>query len=128
MSNKNYKNYTSYSAPKPVEEVKVETEVVEEVVETVETPEAVEPQESTPVVEPQKPEPKPEPKPLTGIVSGCTKLNVREKPNAEAEVVCVITEGSEVVINRIKSTMDFYSVCTAAGLEGFCMKKFITVK
>ena len=110
MSNKNYKNYNNFSSTKPAEEVKTEpVEVKEEVVE-----------EPKPVV---KPEP---PKPLTGKVTGCAKLNVRESANTTANVLAVINEGSEVVINRIKSTVDFYAVCTAAGIEGYCMKKFIT--
>lgn len=133
MSNKNYKNYNSISSTKPVEEVKTEpVEVKEEV--KVEKPapvvEEVKPEPTpAPVVEQPKPVVKPEPpKPVTGIVSGCAKLNVRKAANKDAEVVAVINEGSEVVINRIKSTVDFYAVCTAAGIEGFCMKKFITVK
>lgn len=124
MSNKNYKNYSSMSSTKPAEEV----------VEPVEVKEEVKVEEPTPVVEEVKPEPtpapapvvKPEPpKPLTGKVMGCAKLNVRESANATANVLAVINEGSEVVINKIKSTVDFYAVCTAAGIEGYCMKKFI---
>lgn len=124
MSNKNYKNYNNINSTKPAEEVTpeaapVEVEVKEEV--------KVEP---TPAVE-VKPEPtpapvaKPQPKQVTGIVSGCIKLNVRKEPSKDAEIIAVINEGSEVVINRIKSTVEFFSVCTAAGVEGYCMKKFI---
>lgn len=119
MSNKNYKSYNNYSSTKP-----------EEVVEPVEVKEEVKVEEPTPtpVVEEPKPVVKPEPpKPLTGKVTGCAKLNVRESANATANVLAVINEGSEVVINRIKSTVEFYAVCTAAGIEGYCMKKFITV-
>lgn len=118
MSNKNYKNYNSISAAKPAEEVveavEVKTEEPTPVVEEVKS-------EPTPVVE----QPKPEVKQLTGNVAGCAKLNVRKEPNKDAEILAVINEGAEVVINKIKSTMDFYSVCTAAGIEGYCMKKFI---
>lgn len=122
MSNKNYKSYNNFSSTKPAEEVKTEpVEVKEEAV-----VEEVKVEEPTPVVEQPKPVVKPEPpKPLTGIVAGCAKLNVRESANTTANVLAVINEGSEVVINRIKSTVDFYAVCTAAGIEGYCMKKFI---
>lgn len=116
MSNKNYKNYSNISSTKPAEEVTPEVTPVE-----VEVKEEVK-SEPTPV-----PVAKPQPKPVTGVVSGCAKLNVRKEPNKDAEIVAVINEGSEVVINRIKSTVDFYAVCTAAGIEGYCMKKFITV-
>ena len=124
MSNKNYKNYNNFSSTKPAEEVKTEpVEVKEETV-----VEEVKVEEPTPVVEEPKPvvKPEPQPKPVTGTVSGCAKLNVRKAPNKDAEILAVINEGSEVVINRIKSTVDFYAVCTAAGIEGYCMKKFIT--
>ena len=130
MSNKNYKSYNNFSSTKPAEEVVEPVEVKEETV-----VEEVKVEEPTPVVEEVKPEPtptpapvvKPEPpKPLTGKVTGCAKLNVRESANATANVLAVINEGSEVVINRIKSTVEFYAVCTAAGIEGYCMKKFIT--
>ena len=123
MSNKNYKNYNNIISTKPAEEVTPEVTPVE-----VEVKEEVKVEEPTPVVEEPKPVVKPEPpKPLTGKVTGCAKLNVRESANAKANVLAVINEGSEVVINRIKSTVDFYAVCTAAGIEGYCMKKFITV-
>jgi hypothetical protein len=39
----------------------------------------------------------------------------------------VIEQGAEVAINKEESTAEFYKVCTASGVEGFCMKKFITV-
>ena len=119
MSNKNYKNYNNISSTKPAEEVTPEV-----------TPVEVEVKEETKVEE-VKPEPapipvaKPQPKPVTGRVTGCAKLNVRKEPNKDAEIVSVINEGSEVVINRIKSTVEFFAVCTAAGVEGYCMKKFI---
>ena len=63
-----------------------------------------------------------------GIVENCARLNVREEPDAEAEVVCVLAAQSEVTINEKESTKDFYKICTAAGAEGFCMKKFIRIK
>lgn len=63
-----------------------------------------------------------------GVVENCTRLNVRKEPNTEAEVVCVLTVPSEVTINEKESTEDFYKICTAAGAEGFCMKKFIRIK
>ena len=123
MSNKNYKNYNNFSSAKPAEEVKTEpVEVKEEAV-----VEEVKVGEPAPVVEEPKPVVKPEPpKPLTGKVTGCMRLNVRESASINANVLAVINEGSEVVINRIKSTVDFYAVCTAAGIEGYCIKKFIT--
>lgn len=65
---------------------------------------------------------------VTGVVSGCAKLNVREQPDLNAEIVCVISNGSEVVITMNETNGDFYKVCTAAGMEGYCMKKFISAE
>lgn len=65
---------------------------------------------------------------MVGVVVDCTKLNVRQEPNKEAEVVCEIPVDSELTIYEDESTEDFYKVCTAAGAEGFCMRKFIRTK
>lgn len=63
-----------------------------------------------------------------GLVSNCKKLNVREKPTIEAPVVCEIVCQTEVMIDEKESTEEFYKVYTAAGIEGFCMKKFIAIQ
>ena len=65
---------------------------------------------------------------VTGIVTDCAKLRVRKQPNTSAEVIQELEVSSEVVIDKTKSTAEFYKVCTAAGLDGYCMKKFITLK
>lgn len=63
-----------------------------------------------------------------GVVANCNKLNVREKPNLNAAIVCEINSKTELVIDEGESTDEFYKVFTASGIEGFCMKKFITVQ
>jgi uncharacterized protein YgiM (DUF1202 family) len=63
-----------------------------------------------------------------GLVANCKKLNVREKPTVEAPVVCEIVCQTEVMIDEKESTEEFYKVYTAAGIEGFCMKKFIAIQ
>ena len=68
-----------------------------------------------------------EEKPKTGKVVNCELLNVREQPNTNAEIVCMIKRNTEVEIDVTKSTSDFYKICIASGIEGFCMKKFILV-
>ena len=65
--------------------------------------------------------------PVHGVVIDCAKLNVRELPNADAQVLCVIKVSSNVLVDETESTEDFYKVCTEAGIEGYCMKKFIAV-
>lgn len=65
---------------------------------------------------------------VLGTVVNCPRLRVREHPSINAVVAAEIDEGSEVVINEDKSTEEFYSVITATGLEGYCMKDYIQVK
>lgn len=63
-----------------------------------------------------------------GVVSNCNKLNIREEPSLDANIVCEITSTTELMIDENESTEEFYKVFTTSGLEGFCMKKFITVQ
>lgn len=63
---------------------------------------------------------------LTGKVN-CNGLNVRAKASTESEVLAVIHQDDEVVIDGEASTDEWYAVCTAAGVNGFCMKQYITV-
>lgn len=65
---------------------------------------------------------------LTGIITGCKRLNVRKEASAEADVLCVLNENTELTIDTAESTDEFYKVCTAAGIEGYCMKMFVSVK
>lgn len=103
--------------PPVMEEVKDSVEeTVEDTVEEIVEEEAVEV-----VEEPVKED-------VIGVVTGCAKLRVREAASANAKVLCEISENSEVIINEAESTKDFYKVCTEAGVEGFCMKKYITVR
>lgn len=115
-------NYNNYSKPnnQPVEPT---PEKEEEVVETVEetTEEVAEESAVEETVEET-------PVSVTGIVSDCIKLNVRKSPTPLAEVLCVVDENSKVEIDEAESTAEFYKVCTASGVEGYCMKKFITVE
>ena len=64
---------------------------------------------------------------LTGVVSGCTKLNIRKEPNKTSEVVATVPAGTEVVIDPDKMVDNWYYVCTSAGVEGYCMLEYILV-
>ena len=108
MSNHNYSQYSERKKTEPetpIVEPEVKLDVVEETVETVTLPETV-----------------------TGTVANCSKLNVRAKADATADVVCVIDVGSEVEINVAKSNADWLSVCTVTGIEGYCMRKFVDAR
>ena len=134
MSKHNYSQYSKKPAV-PVDEVIEQVAVVDEVVvpevESVTTVAApVEPVEIKMATEHREDVPKVEPKPVVhkpvvGVVFNCSKLNVREKPEASADIVCVLDGGSEVEIDMSRSASDWYKVCTAAGVDGFCMRKFV---
>lgn len=98
----NIKNYSKMSTATPVEEI-----VNDAVVETVEAP------IETPIVE--------EVKPKTGVVIGCSKLNVRKAPKTEAKILTTINKGSTVTIHD--EIGDFYKI----GDKEYCMKKYISV-
>jgi SH3-like domain-containing protein len=83
-------------------EVKMEMELIQETVDTVTLPKTV-----------------------SGVVVNCAKLNVREEPSADAEVVCVLDVMSEIRIDATKSDNEWFKICTASGVEGYCMRKFV---
>ncbi len=63
-----------------------------------------------------------------GFVTNCKKLNVREEPKKDSAIVCEVDYQTGLMIDKNESTEEFYKVFTAAGIEGFCMKKFITIQ
>ena len=63
-----------------------------------------------------------------GTVCDCKMLRVRKEPSLEAEELCVIPVGTIVVVADSMSIDDFYHVFTEAGVEGFCMKKYIDIE
>lgn len=66
---------------------------------------------------------------VTGTVFGAYKLYVRKDSNKEAESICTIDENSVVQIdlNATDSDNEFYKITTSDGIEGYCMKKFISI-
>ena len=118
-------NYSKYSNNKKYDSF---AEAVDTVVETVETVEdfVVEPTE-TAVVEPfvETVETVTLPATVTGVVDDCARLNVRVAPYASANAICTIAAGAEVTINVDESTDEWFSICTASGINGYCMKRYI---
>ena len=64
---------------------------------------------------------------VVGYVSGCLKLNIREEGYLGANVVCVVPEKTALLIEVAESNDEWYKVYTETGMEGFCMKKYVTV-
>lgn len=127
--NKNYSKFSQKKESVNLEEIFSETEAVEADVEQepimdpVIEAEAEQAQEI--VEESQEVE---EAVPTVGFVDNCECLRVRKESNVDSEELCIINKLSEVVIDLDNSTDYFYKVTTSEGVEGYCMKKFITIK
>lgn len=65
---------------------------------------------------------------VSGVVTDCLRLNIRKEPSLNGEVLAVIDALSEVMVDIGSSSEAFYKVCTVAGIEGFCMKKYIALR
>ena len=57
----------------------------------------------------------------------CKKLHLRSEADVESDSLRILAGGTRVRVYPATSTDEFYHVCTANGLEGFCMKQFITL-
>ena len=63
---------------------------------------------------------------LNGVVN-CLRLRIYTEPNENSEIVCKIRYLTDVMIDNINSTADFYKIYTANGATGFCQKDLITI-
>ena len=61
---------------------------------------------------------------VNGKIYDCQKLNLREEPSKDSNVVEVLDESSILIVDKENSTEDFYKV-EVNGKNGYCMKKFI---
>ena len=127
--NKNYSKFSQKKENVNLEEIFPETEAVdadaeqEPIMDPVVEAEAEQAQEI--VEESQKVEKAVQ---TVGFVDNCEHLRVRKESNVDSEELCIINKLSEVVIDLDNSTDYFYKVTTSEGVEGYCMKKFITIK
>jgi uncharacterized protein YgiM (DUF1202 family) len=66
---------------------------------------------------------------IIGVVTNCQRLNVRSAPSSDADIICSIPANTVVTITDDSEEIHpFYKVCTAFGVEGFCIKLYITVQ
>lgn len=66
---------------------------------------------------------------VSGTVNeSCKYLNVRKEPSADADVAKVIKAGTAVRIDNIDSTDEYYKVRLTAGVKGYCVKKYISIR
>ena len=124
MSRHNYSQYSNHKNQHNVNEVEV-TETAVEVAPEVDTATIIE--NTNPEIVLAAPETAPATETVTGVVVNCAKLNVRANPSTDADVVCVLNAASEIEVNVAESNDEWVKVCTATGIDGYCMRKFIDV-
>jgi hypothetical protein len=61
-------------------------------------------------------------------VANCLRLHIHSEPDLNSEIVCKVRYLTEVQIDPVNSTKEFYKICTAIGAEGFCQKDLLTLK
>ena len=62
-----------------------------------------------------------------GVVDYCTQLNIRKEGNVGAEILEIVNAGEHVSVNISESTNEWYRVKTKSGINGFCMKEYISI-
>ena len=77
------------------------------------------------IVEEEVSEPK---KQMIGVVMDCSSLNIRAKSSINSEIIATVKVGTELLINEDESIGEWYKVCTEVGIEGFCMRKYVSIR
>ena len=96
-------------------------------------------EENVEVVEEVKEEIKPDPEPYEEPIENATTvvlgkvdipdnkmLNVRAEPSIDSDPVATINAHSEIVILDSNSNVNWHKICTAAGIEGYVLKDYVT--
>jgi hypothetical protein len=123
MSHRNYSKYSEQPKEEVVKTSVEETEAIQEITEeNIELTSIDEVKEEVFIDHPIKSEQ------IIGIVDNTERLRVRKEDNVDSEILCLLDKGSEVTIDSQYSAEFFYKIVTSAGIEGYCMKKFITIK
>lgn len=67
-------------------------------------------------------------KPMIGVVIDCSSLNIRAKSSINSEIIATVKAGTKLLINEDESIGEWYKVCTETGIEGFCMRKYVSIR
>lgn len=129
---KNYTDYSKMTMPELVQDMEekaglVETEEAKAITEEVMAQPAKTIEELAETIVEVEEEVAPPAEPQEGIVTA-NKLNIRKLPSPGAEVTTVVEKDAVLMIDPEYSTVEWLKVYTATGVEGYCMKKFVTVK
>lgn len=65
-----------------------------------------------------------------GIVTNCSKLNIRKKASLKADVLTVLNAKTEVTIDPDYTNKEWYKIVpnNSDEVAGYCKKEFITIK
>lgn len=64
----------------------------------------------------------------TGIVGGCVKLNLREKPTTQSKSVVLLSKGTKVkILNSPNDDWVQVQVPSMGYMRGYCIKNYISV-
>ena len=66
--------------------------------------------------------------PVSGGITNCICSNIRKEPRIDSESLCVVDKGTEVMVSLNESTTTWYKVILASGIEGFCMKAYVSIR
>lgn len=64
----------------------------------------------------------------TGIVGGCLKLNLREKPTTQSKSLAILSKGDKVkILNSPNADWVQVQVPSMGYIRGYCVKKYISL-
>lgn len=66
--------------------------------------------------------------PIYGVITNGMFTNVLEKPQDDSAIIFCVPCLTEVMVEPSYLGDRFYKVCTASGIEGFCKKKFVSIR
>lgn len=65
---------------------------------------------------------------VNGVVGGCLKLNLREKPNTQSKSISILSKGNKVkILNSPNEDWVQVQVPSLGHIRGYCMKKYINI-
>lgn len=65
-----------------------------------------------------------------GHVINCDRLNVRDQPNSNSTIICVLVKNTKVVIEpdyQLAEENDWFHITTEVGVDGFVKSEYIEV-
>ena len=65
-----------------------------------------------------------------GYVINCERLNVRDQPNSNSTIICVLVNNTKVVIEpdyQLAEKNDWFHITTEVGVDGFVKSEYIEV-